>query len=306
MKVLVTGGAGFLGKYVIKELADQNYNDVVVIRSKDYDLRSCQDTYRMFADHSPDAVIHLAAVVGGIGANKENPGRFFYDNMMMGLNIIEGSRLYNVKKFVQVGTVCSYPKYCAVPFQEKDMWSGYPEETNAPYGVAKKALYVMLGAYKEQYGMNSTIVVPSNLYGPYDNFDPASSHVIPALIKKIHDAQSMGNSKVTVWGSGKATREFLYASDAARAIVLSLSQNTSSDPMNLGGGIEISIKDLTNLIADLMNFKGSIDWDDSKPDGQPRRCVDSTLAHACLGWKAMVSLKDGLQQTISWYREHKG
>jgi GDP-L-fucose synthase len=300
MKVLVTGGNGFLGKGVVNKLLNNNY-EIKVVRSSKTNLIVKEQVDHLFESYNPDAVIHLAATVGGIGANMANPGKFFYDNMMMGLNIIHASSIWNVKKFVMVGTVCSYPKYCPVPFKESDLWNGYPEETNAPYGISKKALYVMLDSYKKQYNLNSTVLVPCNLYGPNDNFNPSSSHVIPALIKKVVEAQHNDSPSVSCWGSGNATREFLYVDDAAEAIVSSLNIDTQPNPINLGGGVEISIKDLMQKIVGLIGYKGEIIWDASKPDGQPRRFLDTTLAETVLGWKAKTKFDDGLKTTITWY-----
>lgn len=300
MKVLVTGGSGFLGKSVVNKLLNNNYQ-IKVVRSNKTNLIVKDQVDQLFDSYQPDAVIHLAATVGGIGANMANPGKFFYDNMMMGLNVIHASSIWDVKKFVMVGTVCSYPKYCSVPFKESDLWNGYPEETNAPYGISKKALYVMLDSYKKQYNLNSTVLVPCNLYGPNDNFNPSSSHVIPALIKKVVEAKHNKSPKVSCWGSGNATREFLYVDDAADAIVSSLQINTGPDPINLGGGVEISIKNLMQKIVDLIEYTGEIEWDTSKPDGQPRRLLDTTFAERALGWKAQTKFDEGLTTTITWY-----
>jgi GDP-L-fucose synthase len=301
MKILLTGGYGFLGRYVYDKLIASGYNDTKIFRSKEYDLRDKDQTLKLVDSYKPDAVIHLAATVGGIGANMKNPGVYFYENMVMGLNLIESSRVVGINKFVQVGTVCSYPKYCAVPFREDDLWEGYPEETNAPYGVAKKALYVMLEAYKKQYNFNSTILIPCNLYGPYDNFNPDSSHVIPALIKKVAEAKEYGDNGIECWGTGSATREFLYAEDAAEAIVKSIKIDTAPSPINLGTGEDISIKNLIDTICSVMDYNGTIVWDTSKPDGQPRRKLDVSLSNKILGWKAKTQLRDGLQKTIEWY-----
>ena len=301
-KILVTGGNGFLGKSVVSELL-KTYpkNEIYVPRSSIFDLTDSNQVDHLYNHSKPEIVIHLAAVVGGIGANMENPGKFFYDNMAMGLHLIEKARHYNVKKFVQIGTVCAYPKICRVPFLEEDIWEGYPEETNAPYGIAKKALFVMLEAYKKQYGLNSTVLVPCNLYGPYDNFDPKSSHVIPALIRKLVEAKINNSPFIECWGSGNATREFLYAPDAARAIVASIEADTDPSPINLGGGIEITIRDLVNKIKDLCEYNGEIKWDSSKPDGQPRRFLDISKAKRILGWTPTKDFTEGLRETINWY-----
>jgi GDP-L-fucose synthase len=302
MKILVTGGNGFLGKYVVEKLRYVGYKRINVVNSKEIDLRSVSHVSKLFFGYEPQVVIHLAATVGGIGANMLRPADFFYDNMMMGINTIYYSNLVNVRKFIHVGTVCAYPKYCPVPFQESDIWNGYPEETNAPYGIAKKALFVMLDSYRKQYGLNSTILVPCNLYGPHDNFNPESSHVIPAIIKKMVSAVKNGDDTVSCWGTGSATREFLYAENAADAIVKSLDVETDSNPINVGTGEEISIKKLTETIASLVGFNGNIEWDTSKPDGQPRRCLDTSKAKQLLNWTATTPLEAGLKETIDWYR----
>ena len=306
-QVIVTGGGGFLGKHVVKKLLESGYesNQLIVPRHITYDLTDRYDCEKLFySNGNPETVIHLAASCGGIGANRENPGYYFYENMMMGLNVIEAARNFGVQKFVMVGTVCSYPKHCPIPFTEEDIWNGYPEETNAPYGIAKKALYTMLKAYEEQFGFNSTVLIPSNLYGPGDNFDPRFSHVIPALILKFKQAIDDNHRDVELWGTGKATREFLYVEDAAEAIVKSLSVHTSSDPINVGTGDEISIKDLANNIAHIMGFKGKIVFDTSMPDGQPRRCVDTTKAAQILDFKAKTCINTGLRKAIDWFLVH--
>lgn len=303
-QVIVTGGGGFLGKHVVKKLLDSGYesNQIIVPRHITYDLTDRYDCEKLFySNGNPETVIHLAASCGGIGANRENPGYYFYENMMMGLNVIEAARNFGVQKFVMVGTVCSYPKHCPIPFTEEDIWNGYPEETNAPYGIAKKALYTMLKAYEDQFGFNSTVLIPSNLYGPGDNFDPKFSHVIPALILKFKQAIDDNHRDVELWGTGKATREFLYVEDAAEAIVKSLSIHTNSDPINVGTGDEISIKDLANNIAHIMGFKGKIVFDTSMPDGQPRRCVDTTKAAQILDFKAKTCINTGLRKAIDWF-----
>jgi GDP-L-fucose synthase len=305
MKIILTGGSGFLGKFVHQELLHRGYWDIFVPRSKLIDLTKFDKAQEMIRYYRPDTIIHLAAEVGGIGANMANPGRFFYANMSMGLNLIEASRLYHVNKFVQVGTVCSYPKICSVPFVEEDIWNGYPEETNAPYGVAKKALFVMLEAYHKQYNLKSCILVPSNLYGPGDNFKPESSHVIPALIKKFIDAKEGGLSFVDCWGDGSATREFLYVKDAAQAVVDGMEKINEPSPINLGGGSEVSIKDLATSIKDLVGYSGAIEWDESKPNGQPRRFLNISKAARLLGWKPKVSLIDGLAETVRWYAKSR-
>jgi len=303
-QVIVTGGGGFLGKHVVKKLLDSGYesNQIIVPRHINYNLTDRYDCEKLFySNGNPETVIHLAASCGGIGANRENPGYYFYENMMMGLNVIEAARNFGVQKFVMVGTVCSYPKHCPIPFTEEDIWNGYPEETNAPYGIAKKALYTMLKAYEDQFGFNSTVLIPSNLYGPGDNFDPRFSHVIPALILKFKQAMDDNHRDVELWGTGKATREFLYVEDAAEAIVKSLSVHTSSDPINVGTGDEISIKELANNIAHIMGFKGKIVFDTSMPDGQPRRCVDTTKAAQILDFKAKTCINTGLRKAIDWF-----
>ena len=300
-RIFLTGGSGFLGKHVYKNLLENNYKDIYIPRKVDYDLRNLSKCNDLFRSVNPDTVIHLAATCGGIGANMRSPGRYFYDNMSMGLNIIEQARLNNVKKFILIGTVCAYPKLCNIPFQEKDIWKGYPEETNAPYGVAKKSLFVMLDAYNKEYGFNSTILVPSNLYGPYDNFEDHSSHVIPALIKKIDYANENGEDTVVIWGDGSVSREFLYADQAAKAIVKSINVNTGPSPINLGSGEEITIKNLVNKLVHKMNFNGSISWDTSKPNGQPRRCINANKAMSYLGWQNQVNIDKGLDMTLEWY-----
>jgi GDP-L-fucose synthase len=277
-KVIVTGGAGFLGKFVVKKLKDRNCKDIFIPKIEEYDLRNLETIKKMYRDAEADVVIHLAAVVGGIGANRENPGSFFYDNLIMGIQLMEQARLTSIEKFVALGTICAYPKYTKVPFKEEDLWDGYPEETNAPYGLAKKMSLVQSQAYRQQYGFNSIFLLPVNLYGPGDNFNPKSSHVIPALIKKFYDAKINNQSEVVVWGTGKATREFLYVEDCAEAIVLATEKYDKPDPVNIGAGFEISIKDLAEKIRQIIGFKGKIVWDTTKPDGQPRRCLDTSKA----------------------------
>jgi GDP-L-fucose synthase len=300
---MVTGGGGFLGQAVVRRLKAGGAEQVMVVRSADYDLRTLDGVRRALADGRPDLVIHLAAVVGGIGANRENPGRFFYENAIMGIQLMEEARLRGISKFVTVGTVCAYPKFTPVPFREEDLWAGYPEETNAPYGLAKKMLLVQGEAYREQYGFNAIHLIPVNLYGPGDNFDPASSHVIPALIKKCIDARNAGSQAIEAWGTGAASREFLYVDDAAEGIVLAAERYDNGEPVNLGVGREITIRALTELIVRLTGFSGEVRWDPSKPDGQPRRALDTSRAWQRFGFRAATSLEDGLRRTIAWYEE---
>jgi len=304
-RITVTGGAGFLGTQVVSKLRELGCQNIFVPRSRDYNLVDNEAVNRLYRDSKPDVVIHLAAVVGGIGANRENPGKFFYDNLMMGVQMMEQGRLSGIKKFVAVGTVCAYPKFTPVPFKEEDLWNGYPEETNAPYGLAKKMLLVQAQAYRQQYGFNAIYLLPVNLYGPGDSFDPQSSHVIPALIKKCVDAIEGRNDEIIVWGTGKATREFLYVEDAAQGIVLATESYNKAEPVNLGAGFEISVKDLVNLIARLTAFKGRIIWDTSKPDGQPRRRLDTARAETEFGFKAKTSFEEGLRKTIQWYKQQR-
>lgn len=300
-RVMVTGGGGFLGQHVVRKLEQRGATDIFVPHSARYDLRTIDGVDRALADSLPDIIIHLAAVVGGIGANRENPGKFFYENAIMGIQLMEQARKANVEKFVTIGTVCSYPKYTPVPFREDDLWNGYPEETNAPYGIAKKALLVQGQAYRQQYGFNSIYLIPVNLYGPGDNFDPASSHVIPALITKCVDARDNGDSTIDVWGSGAASREFIYVEDAAEGITLATEQYNCAEPVNLGVGQEISIRDLVMLIARLTGFEGDIIWDRGKPDGQPRRALDVSRAREAFGFSSSTSFEDGIKATIDWY-----
>jgi GDP-L-fucose synthase len=303
---MVTGGAGFLGTAVRRRLEAAGVRDLFAPRSAEFDLRTSDGVRDALAAGRPDVVIHLAAVVGGIGANRENPGRFFYENAAMGIELMEQSRLAGVEKFVQIGTVCSYPKFTQVPFREDDLWNGYPEETNAPYGLAKKMLLVQGQAYRQQYGLNVVHLIPVNLYGPGDNFDPASSHVIPALIKKCVDARKRGDDHIEVWGTGAASREFLYVDDAAEGIVLATERYDGAEPVNLGVGREITIRELVQLIVRLTNFQGEIRWDPSKPDGQPRRALDTTRARDRFGFTARTSFEDGLRATIEWYEAERG
>ncbi len=322
-RVLVTGGSGFLGSFVVEKLQERGCKDIFVPRSKDYDLVEMDAVKRLYNEAKPDIVIHLAARVGGIGANRANPGKFFYDNLMMGVQLMEVGRQVGIEKFVAIGTVCAYPKFTPVPFKEEDIWEGYPEETNAPYGLAKKMLLVQAQSYRQQYGFNAIYLLPVNLYGPRDNFDPESSHVIPALIRKFIEAQRAVGSKeyglgtdktaysvlptshsppaVVVWGTGTPTREFLYVEDAAEGILLATEKYNKPDPVNLGTGFEISIKDLVELIAKLTDFKGEIIWDTSKPDGQPRRMLDVSKAEKEFGFKAKTTFEEGLRKTIDWY-----
>ena len=305
-KVIVTGGNGFLGKSVVKLLKKKGCKRIFIPRSKKNDLRKSRVIKRMLKENNPDMIIHLAAVVGGIGANKENPGKFFYDNLIMGTELMEQSRRFGVEKFVAIGTICAYPKFTKAPFREEDLWVGYPEETNAPYGLAKKMLLVQSQAYRQQYNFNSVYLLPVNLYGPCDNFFPQySSHVIPAVIKKCFDAMKDGKNFIKVWGTGKPTREFLFVDDAARGIVLASEKYNKSDPVNVGTGFEIKIKDLVRLIAELTGFKGEIVWDVSKPDGQPRRLLNISKAEKEFGFKAKISLKEGLSKTINWYKKQE-
>ncbi len=300
-RVTITGGAGFLGRFVIEKLQAYGGVEVFVPRSRDYNLIEKTGIDRMLEDSQPDLVIHLAAVVGGIGHNQKNPGKFFYDNLMMGVQLIEQSRLRGIKKFVATGTVCAYPKFTDVPFKEDDLWKGYPEETNAPYGLAKKMMLVQSQAYREQYGFNSIFLLPANLYGPGDNFDLETSHVIPALIRKCVEARRNQAPCVEVWGTGKVSREFLYVEDCADGIVRAAAVYNESDPVNLGNGREVAIKDLVGTIARLTNFQGEIKWQSDKPNGQPRRQLDTTRASAKFGFRAQTSLEDGLRKTIDWY-----
>jgi GDP-L-fucose synthase len=304
-RVTVTGGGGFLGRRVVARLQAEGALDIFVPRSAEYDLRTADGISRALRDGRPDLLIHLAAVVGGIGANRANPGRFFYENAIMGVELMEQSRRAGVAKFVTIGTVCSYPKFTPVPFNEDDLWDGYPEETNAPYGLAKKMLLVQGQAYRAQYGYDSIHLIPVNLYGPGDNFDPASSHVIPALIRKCVDARTAGDGAIEVWGSGNASREFLYVDDAAAAIVLAAERYDGPEPVNLGVGREITIRRLVELIVELTGFVGDIRWDATKPDGQPRRALDTSRALDRFGFSAATSFEEGLGRTIAWYEDNR-
>lgn len=302
-RIVVTGGAGFLGSYIVDRLRELGAEHVFVPRRREYDLTEQDDVRRLYRSARPDMVLHLAAEVGGIGANRDNPGRFFYANMLMGTLLIEEARRSGVEKFVQLGTICAYPKFTPVPFREENLWDGYPEETNAPYGIAKKALLVQLQAYREQYGFNGVYLLPVNLYGPRDNFDPQSSHVIPALIRKMVEAQEAGAEEVVLWGTGAASREFLYVDDCARGVLLAAEHFDGAEPVNLGTGGEITIRDLAALIAELVGFEGRLAYDSSKPDGQPRRCLDTSRALRAFGFRAHTDFRDGLRETIRWFRE---
>lgn len=299
--IIVTGGAGFLGSFVVAKLKARGYSHITVPRRSEFDLTHEADADRLYTSLKPNVVLHLAAEVGGIGANRDNPGRYFFANMSMGLHLVEAARRHGLKKFVQVGTICAYPKFTPVPFHESELWNGYPEATNAPYGIAKKALLVMLQAYRAQYRLNGIYLLPVNLYGPRDNFDLHTSHVIPALIRKCIEARRRGDAEISAWGTGSASREFLYVEDCAEGIIAAMERYDSPEPINLGSGREISIKDLTTLVASLCGFKGRIAWDPSKPDGQPRRCLDVSRAKAEIGFVADTSLEDGLRKTIAWY-----
>jgi len=305
MKVAVTGGHGFLGRHVVAAL-ERRGAVVSAPRKSQYDLTREADVERMYSDLEPDVVVHLAAVVGGIGANRDSPGLFFFENVMLGALTLEHARRRGVEKFVGVGTICAYPKLAPVPFMERDLWNGYPEETNAPYGIAKKMLLVQGQAYRQQYGFNAIHLLPVNLYGPHDNFDPRSSHVIPALIRKCMEAAESGAAEVVIWGSGTATREFLFVEDCAEGIALATERYDGDEPVNIGAGFEISIRDLAELIAELTGFKGRLSFDRTKPDGQPRRMLDVSRAESRFGFKATTDFRDGLRRTIDWYRTHRG
>jgi GDP-L-fucose synthase len=302
-RIAVTGGKGFLGTHLIGKLKeDRGCKNIFIADLPEYDLRKLEDIKKMFDDQKPDIIIHLAAIVGGIGANRENPGRFFYDNAIMGIQLMHEAYLRKIEKFVALGTICCYPKHTPVPFKEENLWDGYPEETNAPYGLAKKMLLVQSQAYRQQHGFNAIFLMPVNLYGPGDNFEPKTSHVIPALIRKCMEAKERGEDHIVVWGTGNASREFLYVEDAAEGIILATENYDKSDPVNLGAGFEIKIKDLAEMIVKLTGFKGKITWDSSKPDGQPRRMLDTSKAKKEFGFKAKTSFEDGVKQTIFWYK----
>ncbi len=305
-RILITGGHGFLGSHVTDALKTLGCKQLFLFRSNQCDLRIATETARLFAEARPQVVIHLAAVVGGIGANRQNPGRFFYDNMKMGIEVIEQARLHQVEKVVAFGSVCAYPKITPVPFREENLWDGYPEETNAPYGMAKKMLLVQAQAYRQQYGLNTIYLLPVNLYGPRDSLDPDKSHVVPALIKKCFDALRVGADHIEVWGTGAASREFLYVEDCARAILLAAQHYDKPDPVNIGTGREVGIRELVHLISEYSGFRGEIRWDSSKPDGQPRRCLDVSRAEQEFGFRAATDFRVGLMKTIEWYRERIG
>lgn len=303
-RVIVTGGSGFLGSHVVNHLKQRGCPHVIVPRRAEYDLTRMDDAVRLFEEHPANLAIHLAAVVGGIGANRREPGRFFRDNILMGVHTMEAARLAGVQKFVAVGTICAYPRDTPVPFREEDLWNGYPEPTNAPYGLAKKMLLVQAQAYRKEYGFNAIYLLPVNLYGPGDSFDPETSHVIPALIRKFIQAQESGSNRIVAWGSGHATREFLFVEDCAEAIALAAEHYDSSEPVNIGSGMEISIRDLVSCIAKHVGFQGRIEWDPTQPDGQPRRCLDTTRAERLFKFRAHTPFDVGLKQTIEWYRTH--
>jgi GDP-L-fucose synthase len=300
-RFLVSGGAGFLGSRFVEKFRERGCKDIFVPRSQEHNLVEMEAVRRLYQDAKPDVVIHLAARVGGIGANRSNPGKFFYDNLMMGVQMMEVGRQVGIEKFVAIGTICAYPKFTPVPFKEKDLWNGYPEETNAPYGLAKKMLLVQAQAYRQQYGFNAIYLLPVNLYGPGDNFDPETSHVIPALVRKCIEAKERGDDHIVAWGDGSPTREFLYVEDAAEGILLATERYDKSDPVNLGSAFEISIKELTETIVRLTGFRGNIVWDRTKPNGQPRRKLDVSLAEKEFGFRAQTNFEEGLRKTIEWY-----
>jgi GDP-L-fucose synthase len=304
-RIVVTGGAGFLGSYILEGLQKRGCKNILVPKIEDYDLTKMDKIIRMYEDMQPDIVIHLAAIVGGIGANREHPGEFFYKNLIMGIQLIEQGRQQNIEKFVAIGTICAYPKFAPVPFKEEDIWNGYPEETNAPYGLAKKMLLVQSQAYRTEYDFNSIFLLPVNLYGPRDNFNPVSSHVIPALIKKCIDAINNGADHIDCWGTGTVSREFIHAEDAAEGILLATEHYNGSEPVNIGAGSEITIKELVEKIAEITGFKGEIRWDSSKPDGQPRRRLDVSKAKKYFGFESKISFDEGLKATIEWYQKHQ-
>ena len=304
-KAVVTGGAGFLGSHLVEKMRGRGASDIFVPRSKDYDLTQPEAVSRMYDEAQPDIVIHLAAVVGGIGANREHPGEFFYKNLMMGVQLIEEARRRDIEKFVSIGTICAYPKHTPVPFKEENLWDGYPEETNAPYGLAKKMLLVQCRSYGDQYGFNGIYLLPVNLYGPRDDFDLETSHVIPALVRKCIEAREDGRDHITAWGTGRPSREFLYVKDAAEGILQATEHYNKPEPVNIGSGMEITIKDLVERIADLTGFKGDIRWDASKPDGQPRRCLDTSRAYEEFGFQAETPFDEGLRKTIEWYESER-
>jgi GDP-L-fucose synthase len=304
-RITITGGKGFLGKHLIRKFQERDFRNIAIADLPDYNLVGPEDVKKLYDETRPDIVVHLAAKVGGIGFNQENPASLFYDNLMMGIQLIHEGYLRRIEKFVAIGTICAYPKFTPVPFKEENLWNGYPEETNAPYGLAKKMMLVQSQAYRQQYGFNSIFLLPVKLYGPCDNFDPRSSHVIPALIKKCADAIENHEEEITVWGTGQATREFFFVEDAAAAIVLATESYNKSEPVNIGPGFEISIKDLVALIAELTDFKGRITWDPTKPDGQPRRMLDTTRAFQEFGFQAKTDFREGLKKTIDWYRANR-
>lgn len=302
--VLVTGGGGFLGSFVVQKLKDAGCKNIFAPRKSEFDLKETANVIRLYEQARPDLVIHLAAIVGGIGANRKHPGLFFYQSAIMGIQMIEYARRFGVKKFVCIGTVCSYPKFTPVPFKEEDLWNGYPEETNAPYGLAKKMLTVQLQAYKQEYGFNGITLIPVNLYGPGDSLDIENSHVIPALIRKCLEAKKRGQPKITAWGTGSATREFLFVKDAADGIVRAAEKYNKPEPVNLGSGQEISIRELIYTIKDLIGYQGEVEWDSTKPDGQPRRCLDTSKAWKEFGWRSQTSFSEGIRQTVDWVVEN--